>query len=419
VARLAKGTLNGNVFDGAGHRHRLPLGNGDLLGTLLAGDENPGLRAELPAAVHSALNGDPAPLLRLVLLAAGLTPDAFHSPGVRSPAALPAEAGLPHQAGGSTFDNALYLTTTCEEVEFPWDRNATPSVRLAQAAARARALPPAAVAPFDQATALLGGQIPLCLAWPDASPPPPADAPLPAVPTLVLSGAADLRTPTQDADQVAARIPGARVVVVPHTGHSVITSELGDCSSKAVATFFGGGSPTVCPPTTNSFVPTPVTPRRLGQIPPSPGVRGRAGRTVSSVLATLVDLRREVIVASISAEHALPVGSRLGGLRGGSALITKAGVRLRSLSYVPGVTLSGLVPDALLLTGHGRADARLSVTGSAAARGSIKIAPGSVASGVLSGHRFHSRLAGTASFRGDWPATSALPSSTPRPPRFF
>jgi hypothetical protein len=148
-------------------------------------------------------------------------------------------------------------------------------------------------------------------------------------------------------------------------------------------------------------------------------VAGRAGRTLSSILATLVDLRREVIGASISADQALPAGSRFGGLRGGSALITSAGVRLRAFSFVPGVTLSGLVPAELLLTGHGRADARLSVAGAAAARGSIKIAPGSVASGVLGGHRFHSRLAGIASLHGDWPATSALPARTPRPPRIL
>ena len=47
-------------------------------------------------------------------------------------------------------------------------------------------------------------------------------APLPNVPTLIFSGADDLRTPTANARQVAAQIPDAHLLVVPNTGHSVL-----------------------------------------------------------------------------------------------------------------------------------------------------------------------------------------------------
>ena len=56
-------------------------------------------------------------------------------------------------------------------------------------------------------------------------PPAPDEAPLPDVPTLILSGADDLRTPTANAREVAAQIPDAHLLVVPNTGHSVLGTE--------------------------------------------------------------------------------------------------------------------------------------------------------------------------------------------------
>ena len=54
-----------------------------------------------------------------------------------------------------------------------------------------------------------------------------------AVPTLVLDGSADLRTPSRTPRGVAARIPGAPVVAVPFTGHSVLGSDLCGCAQDA------------------------------------------------------------------------------------------------------------------------------------------------------------------------------------------
>ncbi len=60
------------------------------------------------------------------------------------------------------------------------------------------------------------------------------------MPTLILSGAQDLRTPTSSARQVAALIPDAQLEVVPFTGHSVLGSDFSGCAEQAVETFFGG-----------------------------------------------------------------------------------------------------------------------------------------------------------------------------------
>src|SRR6185503_7723353 len=92
------------------------------------------------------------------------------------------------------------------------------------AEANARALPPAALGPFDRTSGLFGSApFQLCSRWPTtpAAPQLP-DGPFPAVPTLVLSGEDDLRTPLESARRIAARIPGATLVSVPETGHSVL-----------------------------------------------------------------------------------------------------------------------------------------------------------------------------------------------------
>jgi pimeloyl-ACP methyl ester carboxylesterase len=400
--RVSQAPLRGHVYDGTGRRVSLSLGRGDLLQILVSGDENPALRALLPAAVHSALNHDAAPLLRLALLAAGLTPDAERGP-VNDGELHRALSTARQATGAGAFDQALNVTTTCEELAFPWARNASPADRLNQAAHQAAALSGSQVAPFDQLTALLGGPIPLCLQWPDASPAPPAPAALPAVPTLVVSGAADLRTPTEDARRVAAEIPGSQLFVAANTGHSVLGSDLSGCAPGAVAAFFSDAAPPPCTPRANPFRPTPVPPTRLAAVRPLPGAAGRTGRTLAAVQDALVDLRRQIVGAAIGLGRSVPVGARFGGLRGGRALVMHGLLRLQALTYVPGVSVSGTVPDGVLL-GTGGGVARLQIGGSATARGSLRLSGGR-ASGTLGGHGVDLTL-----------AVAAQASSTPTVP---
>ena len=160
-------------------------------------------------------------------------------------------------------DNALFLATSCEEKPFPWQRAAAPATRDAEALAALHALPSSDFYPFDAATAWEDSLVPVCKDWPNASPAPPAASPLPNVPTLMLSGAQDLRTPTSGARAVAARIPDAQLLVVPYTGHSVLGSDFGDCAARpwkrsSRAGWAGSRSPRA------SANPTPSAP------PPSP-----------------------------------------------------------------------------------------------------------------------------------------------------
>ena len=140
-----------------------------------------------------------------------------------------------------SIDEALFVDTTCEETPFPWQRTAAPPTRLAEALASLHALPSGDFYPFDATTALSDS---LVLRLRRAGRTPrrrrPRQAALPDVPTLILSGAQDLRTPTSNARSVAALIPDAQLLVVPFTGHSVLGSDFSGCAERAVQAFFAG-----------------------------------------------------------------------------------------------------------------------------------------------------------------------------------
>ena len=399
LARLAtalrRRPLVGSVYDGSGHRHAATLDAPALLGILQAGDLNPALRALLPAALRSALRNDPDPLLRLHLLSEGLIPNV---PSVYAAAEHAQE-----------IDEALFATTSCEETPFPWSRLAPAGTRLSEALAALRAQPASSFYPFDPTIAFDTGLIPDCSRWPDASAAPPAPSPPPNVPTLILSGAQDLRTPTANARSVAALIPDAQVEVVPFTGHSVIGADLSGCAGQALTAFFAaGGGVQPCSATTNRFAPTPITPTRLAYVHPPPGLRGRAGQTLVAVLDTLIDLNRQVISATLQANQALPTGASFGGLRGGYARLSSASLVLRRFAFVPGVELSGSFP---VKSGELQAST-IRISGAQAAGGSVRIGSSfKRVSGTLEGRRFslsvaRSRLASRGA--GEWPSRAQI-----------
>ncbi|HEY0517213.1 MAG TPA: alpha/beta fold hydrolase [Solirubrobacteraceae bacterium] len=395
IARLRQHPLAGAVFDGRGGRHRLTLDESQLLAILQAGDLNPALRALQPAAIRSALRGDAAPLLRLQALAQGLVPN------------VPRSHAGGHESGEP--DEALFFATTCEETLFPWQRSAPASTRLREALAFLHAEPASAFAPFDAATALETSIVGACDRWPVASPAPPQPAPLPAVPTLVLSGAQDLRTPTSNATRIAAAIPGAQLEVVPFTGHSVVASDLTGCVAKALSAFFAGEAVTPCGTTVHVLAPTPVTPTAVAALHAPARLRGRAGRTLVAVLDTLRDLNRQVIAATLQAEANLPSGASFGGLRGGYARLGSRSVVLHRLAFLPGVQLSGT-----FTVRNGRLEpASIRVGGANAAAGTVRVGSASKhVTGTLGGRRFDLAVAQVHSARagaeGIWPSLQSL-----------
>jgi pimeloyl-ACP methyl ester carboxylesterase len=373
VREMRHHPVRGREFDGHGHGHTVQASPEDLLGVLFAGDFNPLLRSEFPGAVRSATEGDTAALARMVGRAEGESEPPGESESL-----------------SEGFDAPLYFATTCEEQDFPFNRGATPSTRRAEAVAQTRALPASSFAPFSYSDALLTSSIGVCSEWPYSSQGPELDeAPLPAVPTLIFSGEDDIRTPTSDAQALAAQIPGAHLVVVAHTGHSALSAALGSCPRKALRAFFANRTIKPCngPLSLPQLPPMPLAPRRLGEIPPAAGTHGRAGRALDAVLLTLKDFSDEAAFELISA---LTSGRflldllevRVGGLRAGWGKLSEGGLTLHDYTYVPGVRVSGK-----LSSGHGI----LRITGSPRVRGTLRIGRRGTLHGVLGGQRVSSR----------------------------
>jgi pimeloyl-ACP methyl ester carboxylesterase len=361
VQKLQKGPLHGYLVDLKGRRHKRSFGRNRLFASMLTGDFDESLRAELPTAMLSALHNDPAPIIRLAHRA-----DQIEGGG-----------DDPH-----FLSAALYAATVCTEETFPWDWNANPLTRLAQAKALVDAIPDQQLFPFDHKTALDSDEVDLCSRWPKVQRTtlPPAPGPIPAVPTLLIEGQDDLRTPIEGAQKLAAQIPGSILLTVPGVGHSVVGSDLSGCSDRAIKAFFK-----------NTTVNTNCR-RRHGRIRPDgpiPGsfrglkpaaAPGDRGRTITAASLTVFD----VLEQSADALLTNPLGLIRGpGLRGGHFFETRNSIRLVSVQYIPGVVLSGDV-----LEGGG---ARLEISGPKAQRGHIRLRRGLV-TGVLGGHKVRGRI---------------------------
>jgi pimeloyl-ACP methyl ester carboxylesterase len=375
TAQLRKHSLRGKVTLSSGRRVSFGMDQTDLVDILLAGDLNPTLRAELPGSMRAALRGDTSPLLRLSVRSEGLTT------GLQSPAA--------------TSSDALFLATTCEEAPFAWTRTAGVDQRAQEITVAAKAIPRDQLGPFSPAAAVQGGPVPFCLGWPAASPAPAASAPLPAVRTLVLNGQMDLRTPYEDAAQLATRIPGASVVQVPFTGHSAASSDAttdSACTRAALATFFGGGAPAACAPGTNPYSPTRRPPTELSSI----DVQSRTKRTIIAAQDTVTDAARQIIGDAI-ALNVLP--KHVAGLRGGNAAVNRSGgFRLRRYQYVTGVLVSGTVAKDFT--------AKITIRGGGAASGTLKLSPNGAISGRLGGRKVS--IAASAALRSTLPTAAEV-----------
>jgi pimeloyl-ACP methyl ester carboxylesterase len=380
AARLRAAPLRGRVIGRRGQRLRAALRARSLAELVFTSDIDPTLLAALPAAVRSALRGDAAPILRLARAAQAV--------------------GVPESP--LAFSPGLLVTTMCEESAFPWARTAPAGERRTQLEAASRAIGDGPFAPFDRSVAIGISLMPACLGWPAAAAPPAfATAPAPAAPTLLLAGTRDLRTPLEDARTIAASLPDARLLPAVGVGHSVVTSNTSGCPEGAVARFLAGG------PVRRAcrrdrlldLPPDPVAPAALAQVPPVAGLGGRRGRTVTAVLMTLGDLGASLLASlpDVVLEAVERGTLSTGGLRGGYATLDAGGISLRGVVYVPGVRVSGRVRFAGGALGI---RASLRVDGTAAARGTLRVAPSGAVAGRLSGRRFRlgpsAVLAGTA-----------------------
>jgi pimeloyl-ACP methyl ester carboxylesterase len=346
--RIEAKPLQAKVLRPNGTFKSLRMTGEDLLSTVIGADLNPGLAAELPAAVHSARRGDPRPLVRLFQ--------------INSETSLEPAADL--SAG-------LYAATTCDDGLFPWSPDTPIADRPPLLRGAVSALPPGTFGPFGTWGARLG-TAQLCLGWPSPAGGAPLGAgPLPDVPVLAVSGGFDMRTPTASAVAVASLFPQGRVLVVPGVGHSVLGADFSLCSQTAVRNWSVGGTvPSSCPRGRPLVAP-------LGPFPAAKARLSPAG-TAAAVAATI----REAVAAWLQVGLS-PHPLTLAGLYAGKIAPGADGFRLTRYAIAPGVELTGalkLVRGALPFTVEGT----VRVAGSAAAAGTLTVASSKV-SGLLGG----------------------------------
>jgi pimeloyl-ACP methyl ester carboxylesterase len=174
--RLAAKPVQGKVLAGNGKTVSKRVDGLSLLSTLLDGDLNPGLAAELPAVVHAARLGNTQPLLRLAYL---------HDLGQATPSI--------------ELSFALYAATVCRDGPFPWSPDTPVDARQAILNSAVAALPAGTFGPFGS-WAYRFGNADFCVGWPSpAGGASLATGPLPDVPMLAVSGGFDMRTPTEGA----------------------------------------------------------------------------------------------------------------------------------------------------------------------------------------------------------------------------
>jgi pimeloyl-ACP methyl ester carboxylesterase len=357
VASLRSGPLLGYVVGPDGRRRGARLERLPLLNLVVTGDLGPPtIFAELPGALRAWRQGDPAPLLRLSHIALAVSVS-------ENPRELSA---------------ALNSATLCTEAPEPWSLASPPDARLAQAYSAATALGDAGFAPFDARTAF-EAVISGCLTWPTpARPPEEESGPLPPVPSLLLNGVDDLRTPLEGAQEVAAALPRAQLVSVADTGHSTMTTDLTGCAGRAMVRFFLGRPTGRCARGRRLLGATPLPPASLAAVRPAPGVAGRAGRTLCAVASTMADARVHAIDPFYEGRFPAKRLAREPGLRSGAMTLRLRGrriaVALRRFSYVPGVSITGSLRGGELL-----------VQGLAAARGTLRVSATGAVSGRLGG----------------------------------
>ena len=166
------------------------------------------------ARLHEAANGNPGPLRNLIT-------GFYAGPAVRP----------------QIYSSGLHAATLCGDIpDMPWGNAAVPLAGRPAALARAiQQIPDAATWPFPPATAGAQGVVTECRYWPPARPDPAPPARTLTMPVLLLAGELDLSTPLPWAEQEAAQLPHARLVVIKGAGHS---TELHSARAAAAAQRF-------------------------------------------------------------------------------------------------------------------------------------------------------------------------------------
>ena len=321
AAELDAAPLKGPVIDGSGRRVTERLGAVGLVSLLQAGDLNSHLRAALPAAIHSAVSGDAAPILRLVQAAIG------------SPLGL------------RDLSYGLNAATTCAETVLPYPLATPIPDRPAMIAGALAAIPDDELGPFGRGLVERSSTAEQCRLWPPGRAVLPTQAPLPDVPALVLSGRLDIRTPLENGEAVAAQLPHGTFITVPGSGHDETDSDLSGCVARAMFNFFSDRHiGDACARTSDAVPPTPLAPTTFKDLAPHRGVPGDRGRVLRAVIGTINDVREQFFINADAGLSSLSGG----GLRAGTWVTRgQTGLTFNGVAWAPEVKVTGRLTSRL------------------------------------------------------------------------
>ncbi|HEX8105497.1 MAG TPA: alpha/beta hydrolase [Solirubrobacteraceae bacterium] len=321
VRKVSKTPLRGTVVQTDGAERRTRMSVDDLYNLVASSDKDPLLRAELPAAIASAVLDDPAPILRLL---AGVKADGSETGGIAV---------------------SRLLATNCVEGRLPWAPDSPLEARAQALTDFIAGTPASTFAPFGPKVVTRNSLAAACLAWPATPRPEGVPQQGPDVPVLVLSGRADLRTPLEDARRTGSQYPNARVLAVPEVGHSVLANDESGCALAGVVAFAAGQPVQNCDRSKIEQIErAPFIPASVDDLAPGRGLPKRVGRTATAVLVTLLEIERAADLRS----RVSPGGRyvTVAGLRGGTVRFDASTgfLRLRAFEVVRGVRVSGTVP---------------------------------------------------------------------------
>ena len=219
-----------------GCRIRPAITRSRVYGMLQQVDESPELLAQFPVALAEAAHGRP---YQLSVLEASQSPYLMlcaFTKIIKRLIAPPKSVREDLELLDKSFSAGDQIARLCEESALPWPRDSLPAQRQSLAERALYGTPDSAFGPLDRATVVASSLVPICKFWvPVNTTAPYEPAPLPPVPTLIVSGRDDLRTPLEDAEQLAASSPNAKLLRVADIGHSVIESS--GCARRALAHF--------------------------------------------------------------------------------------------------------------------------------------------------------------------------------------
>jgi pimeloyl-ACP methyl ester carboxylesterase len=351
--RLEAKPVTGKIIAPNGKPRTLRMNGEDLITLMIDADLSPGLAAETPAAVHTALRGNPKPLLRL------------RDFDLRS-----------NQISAEDLSFGLYAATNCADGHFPWAPDTPPAARPAILDAAVAASPAGTFGQFGNWAARIGNAF-FCEQWPaPAGNTPLGPGPFPNVPVIALNGGFDLRTPVVNAVTVISQFPQGQLIVVPGVGHSVATADFSGCAPNVFRRWtlgtLGAGRQGACPR-------VPPASKVIAGFPARPAKRTPAA-TLAVAARTLREAEASWLQVIFSSATFTPRG-----LYGGKLVASNQGLgfTLTRYSLAPGVSITGkttFVDAGPPISYKGT----VKVSGPAAAAGTLTVSKNSV-SGRLGG----------------------------------